>query len=397
MIVARALHVDEEKMYRDDPRWVSVCIITDKTNPLGFAPAYRYIFESPGEATFSGFRDFFAAEIDYFCSQKYTGISSLYSNAPALRKELIKLYYTNSLRYYRALIFCSSETDWPGRGTPRPKAHNDDLQECQECQEWNYTDRVYGDKLCIMGFFTLADMLQDAQMRTGIYTFNGCAFSLNNGVLHSECKNSPALIVRYSGEMARILEPYCDIVPPIDDGVLVYEWRKHGMRSRDDDLPSVTFSNGTMIWYHDDIINRATGPTHQAGAKDANAGAKDANAGADAGAKDAGADGPRRDSEGDRPALIGKHVSAWFDMFGCLHRAGAAAVVCQDGAAKMYYHGMLHGATDLAGTVGPAVTDVDGTKKWYRYNLIHADKLPAVVTPDGRQEYWCAGQHQCTV
>lgn len=44
----------------------------------------------------------------------------------------------------------------------------------------------------------------------------------------------------------------------------------------------------------------------------------------------------------------------------------------------------------------PAVVYADGTKWWYREGLIHRDNGPAVVHPNGAQEWWLNNQRQRT-
>ena len=68
-----------------------------------------------------------------------------------------------------------------------------------------------------------------------------------------------------------------------------------------------------------------------------------------------------------------------------LHREDGPAIVFPDGSQEWYRNGDLHRED------GPAVINPDGEQYWYRNGKCHRDDGPARIWPDGRQEWYRNG------
>lgn len=55
--------------------------------------------------------------------------------------------------------------------------------------------------------------------------------------------------------------------------------------------------------------------------------------------------------------------------------------------AETRYRDVYHSLEDR-----PAVILSDGTQCWYRLGVLHRDKGPAIIRPDGTEEYWYRGR-----
>lgn len=72
---------------------------------------------------------------------------------------------------------------------------------------------------------------------------------------------------------------------------------------------------------------------------------------------------------------------------GRLHRTDGPALVCPDGTEEWYRDGCLH-RTDG----GPAVTTGDGSTYWYRDGQLHRTDGPAVMESDGTRAWYQRGR-----
>ena len=72
---------------------------------------------------------------------------------------------------------------------------------------------------------------------------------------------------------------------------------------------------------------------------------------------------------------------SWQTAEGKLHRVGAPAVVDPDGTEEWYLHGKIH-RTD-----GPASTQ-HGVEVWALHGKLHREGAPALIRPDGSEEWW---------
>ncbi|MHB8220768.1 MAG: hypothetical protein ACYDHU_10685 [Acidimicrobiales bacterium] len=72
---------------------------------------------------------------------------------------------------------------------------------------------------------------------------------------------------------------------------------------------------------------------------------------------------------------------------GRLHRIDGPALVIPDGTEEWYLDGHLH-RTDG----GPAVTTGDGSLYWYEHGRLHRTNGPAIMRSDGSREYYRHGE-----
>ena len=73
----------------------------------------------------------------------------------------------------------------------------------------------------------------------------------------------------------------------------------------------------------------------------------------------------------------------WVDANDELHRTGGPAVVTLDGKEEWWVHGVKHREG------GPAVISATGLRYWYRHGVVHRDGEPAVIWgPGTRCEEW---------
>ena len=73
------------------------------------------------------------------------------------------------------------------------------------------------------------------------------------------------------------------------------------------------------------------------------------------------------------------------NLKGYFHRDDGPAVIYPDGRQQWYRDGMPHRED------GPAVIYPDGTHYWYRNGEFHRDDGPALIYPDGRQHWYIDG------
>lgn len=62
------------------------------------------------------------------------------------------------------------------------------------------------------------------------------------------------------------------------------------------------------------------------------------------------------------------------------------AVVTRRGAKCWYKHGLLHSWNDQ-----PSYIQEDGSRFWHSEGILHRDSGPAIIWPDGTQEWWSGG------
>ena len=84
------------------------------------------------------------------------------------------------------------------------------------------------------------------------------------------------------------------------------------------------------------------------------------------------------------PNCLVKAVN-WVDKSWRRHRDGAPAVIWPDGSEEWWQHGELHRDD------GPAIVRADGTQEWYQHGEPHRDGGPAKIKANGRQEWWRHG------
>jgi len=111
----------------------------------------------------------------------------------------------------------------------------------------------------------------------------------------------------------------------------------------------------------------------------------------------------------DLPAVTYKNGTQCWYRYGLLHRKNGPAVILPIGICLFYNNGelikthpfvkqkaiktynengKLHSYNDL-----PAVTTTNGSKWWYKNGELHRDNdLPAVVFPTGTKEWWLNGK-----
>ncbi len=81
-----------------------------------------------------------------------------------------------------------------------------------------------------------------------------------------------------------------------------------------------------------------------------------------------------------------KKNAIWRDKNGELHRDDGPAVIEPDGAQEWYQHGKWHRDD------GPAIITPNGTREWYQHGECHRDDGPAIVESDGRQSWYQHGK-----
>jgi len=96
-------------------------------------------------------------------------------------------------------------------------------------------------------------------------------------------------------------------------------------------------------------------------------------------------DGPDEDCDIVVVADSEDNIIAYYEQ-GRLHRDGGPAVIVPDGSEEWYEDGWLH-RTDG----GPAVTTGDGSCYWYQLGQLHRVGGPAVVRSDGTKEWYQRG------
>lgn len=83
---------------------------------------------------------------------------------------------------------------------------------------------------------------------------------------------------------------------------------------------------------------------------------------------------------------VDSNSQRWYKEDGrTLHRDNGPAVIASDGSKFWYKENMLHRDG------GPAIEYSDGSKSWYKNGLLHREGNPAVITNDGRREWWVNG------
>lgn len=104
---------------------------------------------------------------------------------------------------------------------------------------------------------------------------------------------------------------------------------------------------------------------------------------------------------GDLPAMETPDFSAWY-RHGLMHRENGPAFVSKDGKDQRYFKmGKKHREGGQ-----PAVYRPDGGLEFYENGARHCENGPAVINPNGTQEFWMRGtklsleeflQHQMVV
>ena len=76
----------------------------------------------------------------------------------------------------------------------------------------------------------------------------------------------------------------------------------------------------------------------------------------------------------------------WYNEDGQLHRERGPAVIWPDGAEEWWLNGQLHR------DVGPAVILLGGEEWWYRNDKLHREDGPAVIWADSAVEWFLNGK-----
>ena len=89
------------------------------------------------------------------------------------------------------------------------------------------------------------------------------------------------------------------------------------------------------------------------------------------------------------PRILLSGKKEWRDTSGVLHRNGdQPAVVYPDGGEEWWCHGELHRDNGR-----PAVVRTNGSQEWWRHGGFHRDDdLPAIIHSDGSEEWWQNGK-----
>jgi len=93
------------------------------------------------------------------------------------------------------------------------------------------------------------------------------------------------------------------------------------------------------------------------------------------------------DADSDVADYFGEDGIVAHYVAGRLHRTDGPALVMPDGTEEWYRDGRLHRSDG-----GPAVTTGDGSLYWYEHGLLHRTSGPAVVESDGTRAYYCHGR-----
>jgi hypothetical protein len=88
----------------------------------------------------------------------------------------------------------------------------------------------------------------------------------------------------------------------------------------------------------------------------------------------------------------GRYGDIWYNQFyldenQLYHREDGPAIIDGEGNKYWYWRDKQHRDGDL-----PAVEMKDGTLGWFRHGQQHRETGPAVIHPDGREEYWLNGK-----
>jgi hypothetical protein len=80
------------------------------------------------------------------------------------------------------------------------------------------------------------------------------------------------------------------------------------------------------------------------------------------------------------------YTSFWLDENQCFHREDGPAYTDGEGTKVWFRHGLRHRDGDE-----PAYSDKEGNVVWYKDGKIHREGAPAVTYADGTQEWWMEG------
>ena len=72
----------------------------------------------------------------------------------------------------------------------------------------------------------------------------------------------------------------------------------------------------------------------------------------------------------------------WRTAFGKVHRTDGPAVIYPDGSQEWWQHGVLHRVD------GPAVIHPEGHEVWRQRGKLHRTDGPAITWSDGTLEWW---------
>lgn len=166
--------------------------------------------------------------------------------------------------------------------------------------------------------------------------------------------------------------------------------------------------SGFELWYQDGLLHRQEGPAIRL---DGFFGGEEATTSRVADVLSMWANGGTIYREDDGPSIEYKSgVQKWTDAYGdvyrielpsgdkrwycreegcCrgnLHRLNGPALVKPDGRQEWWFHGRRH---RLDG--GPAVIEKDGTQKWFFYGFLHREDGPAMITSKGSKHWFQGG------
>lgn len=91
----------------------------------------------------------------------------------------------------------------------------------------------------------------------------------------------------------------------------------------------------------------------------------------------------------DGPAKVKENGDEWWYKMGILHRDGDDPAVVRKEMKMWVKEGKCHRDNDL-----PAIILTRGDKHWYNDGVLHRENGPAMIGPDGSEEYWLNGVKQ---
>lgn len=91
----------------------------------------------------------------------------------------------------------------------------------------------------------------------------------------------------------------------------------------------------------------------------------------------------------DGPAKTNNKGEEWWYNMGILHRDGDEPAVIRKEMKMWVKNGVCSRDNDL-----PAIILTKGDKYWYKNGDLHRENGPAIIRPDGTEEFWINGVKQ---